>query len=338
MKKNVYGNIEDVVLTIRIVTPIGTWEKPCNAPRMSTGPDVNQFILGHEGIFGIITRATIKVKLLPQAREYDSFVFPSFELGTKFMKSVGKNGIRPASIRLVDNMQFQFALALKPAEHSSVKIFMDKIKKYYIMNIAGFKPLEICACTLAYEGNREMIKLQENQINRLARKFKGLRAGADNGIRGYFLTYMIAYIRDFGMDYDLVAESFEFSIPWDKLEGILASLPKSIEASCAAKGIIKKPFVSSRVTQLYDTGACVYVYFGFFYTGLKDPVRVYSEVEDEAREEILKQGGSLSHHHGVGKLRKKFMGQAVGEPGLTMIRGLKKEIDPKNIFGNGNLV
>lgn len=338
MKKNVYGNIEDIILTVRIVTSIGTWEKPCTAPRMSTGPDINQFILGHEGNLGIITKATIKVKPLPQARVYDSIAFPNFDQGSKFMKVVGKSGIRPASIRLVDNLQFKFAIALKPAEDSKFKIYMDKVKKYYVTTIKQFDPNQMCACTLVYEGNKETVDLQQRQINSIARRFKGLRAGPENGIRGYFLTYMIAYIRDFGMEYDLVAESFEASVPWDKLDLLLINLPRRIESSCAARGVKKKPFVSSRITQVYDTGACIYVYFGFFCTGIKNPVDAYSEIEDEAREEILKCGGSLSHHHGVGKLRKRFMNQAVGEPGLTILRGLKRETDPKNIFATGNLI
>ncbi|CAG9326076.1 AGPS_1 [Blepharisma stoltei] len=338
MKKNVYGNIDDIVLTIRIVTPLGTWEKPCNAPRMSTGPNVNQFLLGSEGLFGIITRATIKIKHLPLCKVYDSYVFPNFELGTKFMKAVGTSNIRPASVRLVDNLQFQFALALKPAENSQFKHFMDKVKKYYLLTIKKFDPKQLCACTLVFEGNRDVVNLQQKQISRLARSCKGLRGGPENGIRGYFLTYMIAYLRDFGMEYDLVAESFETAISWDKLDSLLKNLPKCIEASCAARGVKKRPFISSRITQVYDTGCCIYVYFGFFHTGVPNPVQAYCEIEDEAREEILRCGGSLSHHHGVGKLRKKFMNQAVGEPGLSMIKGLKKEIDPKNIFANGNLI
>ncbi len=56
--------------------------------------------------------------------------------------------------------------------------------------------------------------------------------------------------------------------------------------------------------KVYDTGAAVYIYFGFLYYGLDDPVKVYTEVEDAARDEIMKYGGSISHHHGVGKLRK----------------------------------
>ena len=61
---------------------------------------------------------------------------------------------------------------------------------------------------------------------------------------------------------------------------------------------MRRPFVSFRVTQVYDIGAAVYVYFGFLYRGLEDPVGAYSEIEDAARDEVMKNGGSISHHHG----------------------------------------
>jgi len=92
------------------------------------------------------------------------------------------------------------------------------------------------------------------------------------------------------------------------------------------------------VTQVYDTGAVVYVYFGFLYQGLPDPVAVYSQIEDAARDEIMKYGGSISHHHGVGKLRKKFMPRSVGTTGIEILKGLKQTIDPNNVFATGNLI
>lgn len=92
------------------------------------------------------------------------------------------------------------------------------------------------------------------------------------------------------------------------------------------------------MTQIYDTGACVYIYFAFFSKGLNDPLRVYSEIEEEAREEILAQGGSLSHHHGVGKLRKHFLPEVVPQITLDWLRNFKQKIDPKNIIASGNLV
>lgn len=78
MKKNVYGNIEDLVVRAKMVTPTGTLETSVQSPRMSAGPDVNQLILGSEGTLGVVTEVTMKIRKLPEAVVYDSLVFPTF--------------------------------------------------------------------------------------------------------------------------------------------------------------------------------------------------------------------------------------------------------------------
>ena len=75
-------------------------------PRVSSGPDINQIILGSEGCLGIITEVVFKVRPIPQARQYDSYVFPNFDLGIAFMNQLVSNNCYPASCRLVDNQQF----------------------------------------------------------------------------------------------------------------------------------------------------------------------------------------------------------------------------------------
>jgi len=90
MKKNTYGNIEDIVLNITLVTPVGTYSKTQPWPRKSNGMDLDHIVLGSEGNIGIITEVTIKVEPLPQVQIYDSIIFPNYEVGIKFMHTVSK--------------------------------------------------------------------------------------------------------------------------------------------------------------------------------------------------------------------------------------------------------
>ena len=189
----------------------------------------------------------------------------------------------PASARLVDNMQFRFGVALKPEEHSKFKEFMDKVKKYYVTKIKNFDVDKMVALTLVFEGSNERTTSQQKMVYSLAKKFHGLKGGAENGIRGYFLTFMIAYIRDFVLDHYYMGESFETAVPWDKLQDLCSNVHTKIITSCKEKGVLGKAFASFRVTQVYETGATVYIYFGFSYKGLKDAVKVYTEIEHEAR-------------------------------------------------------
>jgi alkyldihydroxyacetonephosphate synthase len=130
MKKNKYGNIEDLLLQVTIVTTQGTMVKSCHGPRMSTGIDINQIVLGSEGNFGVITEAVLKVCKLPDVRDFGSVIFPDFESGVVFMHEVGLRRCAPASIRLVDNEQFVFGQALKPANEAWVDDIADLMKKW----------------------------------------------------------------------------------------------------------------------------------------------------------------------------------------------------------------
>ena len=76
----------------------------------------------------------------------------------------------------------------------------------------------------------------------------------------------------------------------------------------------------------------------FNYTGISDPLGAFSAIEAAARDEILASGGSLSHHHGVGKIRKPWVQESLSEGGVEMLKAVKERIDPKNIFGGDNLL
>jgi len=170
-----------------------------------------------------------------------------------------------------------------------------------------------------------------------AQKYGGLKADEESGRRGYLLTFMIAYLRDIVMDYNFIAESFETSVPYKDTLRLCDSVKKKIKDSCLALGVKAPPFVCCRITQLYDTGCAVYFYFAMNYKGIKDPVKAYLEVETEAREEMLRLGGSISHHHGVGKLRAQFLPQCITPTHTRLLKAIKAELDPNNVFGAGNM-
>ncbi|XP_064396861.1 alkyldihydroxyacetonephosphate synthase, peroxisomal-like [Halichondria panicea] len=339
MKKNIYGNIEDLLVRVRMVTPRGTLERNVLGPRNSIGPDVQHFILGSEGILGVITEVTMRIRPLPETRKYGSVVFPSFQPGVNFMREVARQRCAPASIRLMDNWQFQMGQAMKPAV-SLFKSFTDALKKLYITKFKGFDPYEMVACTLLFEGSAEEVAANEQKIYEIAKRFGGVPAGEENGRRGYLFTFVVAYIRDFGFDYTYLAESFETSVPWSRVSELIRNVKSCVRKECSQQGIMvqDQPLISARVTQTYDAGACIYFYLVFNYAGHNDPIRAFDEIENAARDEILASGGSLSHHHGVGKIRKQWMEQTISRPGVEILKAIKDRVDPQNIFGAGNLI
>ena len=335
MKKNKYGNIEDLVLDLHVVTPRGPLTRSGVSPRESSGVDPRRWMFGSEGTLGIITHATVKVFPLPEVTRYDAVLFPSFERGVDFLYDLTREATPPASVRLVDNLQFQLSQTLKPRA-SGLKAWIRRLEKLYVTRVKGFAPRHMVACTILYEGTRGEVEREESAVHRLARRHGGMRAGSENGQRGYQLTFGIAYIRDFVMKHHILGESFETSVSWTQARSLCENVKRRVADEYAARGLPGKPFVTCRVTQVYQTGVCVYFYFGFHHKGMARPNEVYAELEHAARDEILKSGGSLSHHHGVGKLRQGFLPQILSPAALAWAREMKRSVDPGNVFGIGN--
>ncbi|MEO5580447.1 MAG: FAD-linked oxidase C-terminal domain-containing protein, partial [Gemmatimonadaceae bacterium] len=237
----------------------------------------------------------------------------------------------PASVRLVDNLQFQFGQVLKPRSRGPKRI-KSKAEKWLITGPLGFDPLKMVAVTLVFEGTRAQVEHQEGRIYELAKRHKGFKGGAENGRRGYLLTFGIAYIRDFVLQHHILGESFETSVPWSQAQHLIDRVKRAIYSAHEARALPGRPFVSCRVTQVYDTGCCVYFYMAFYSRGVDDAIGAYHEIEAEARKEIIAAGGSISHHHGVGKLRLPFVNDIMSPAMISWRDKMKATLDPDGIF------
>jgi len=335
MKKNRYGNIEDIVLEASLVTPSGTIETRRPAARTSTGMQPLSLLFGSEGNLGVITKALIAIHPKPEECRYGSVVFRSFADGLSFLETARAEGALPASIRLVNNREFRFGQALRPAAHG-VHAWKSALQRRWLLGVLGFDSAALAACTIVMEGTRREVARQENALRRLAKRVGAVWGGAENGRRGYSLTFAIAYLRDFFSQFGIVAESFETSAPWDRVEEICAAVERALASECAARGVAGTPYLSYRVTQTYHAGVCIYFTMAFSGRGLADSGEAFHDVEQRLRQVILDHGGSLSHHHGVGKIRQPFLPQVHSDTGLELIRASKRAVDPGNIFGIGN--
>ena len=335
MKKNRYGNIEDIVVEATLATPAGEVESRRATPRNSTGLAPRLWLFGCEGNLGLITKAVIKIHPRPEAREYGSLVFPSLDHGVRYLKALRREGALPASIRLVNNTEFRFGQALKPAP-SAVTRLKTAVQRFVLQRVKGFDLRNLAACTIVMEGTRRELAWQRKIIFSLARGFGGVSGGAHNGRRGYMLTFAIAYIRDFLNQFHIMGETFETSVPWDRIHDVTGAVEEKLTEQCRSHGVRGTPYLSYRITQTYHTGVCIYFTMGFSGKGLEEADRVYHDVEASLRQTILDHGGSLSHHHGVGKIRAAFLPEVQTEASLRIMRETKRAIDPDDVFGIAN--
>jgi alkyldihydroxyacetonephosphate synthase len=336
MKKNTYGNIEDLMIDVRLATPVGELTNSNKTDRSSVGTDIVSLALGSEGNYGIITEATLRIRNAPQQVKYQAYLFRNFETGFNFIKKVEREGVIPASLRMVDNEQFRFGSALKDIPTGFSKLKADMVKRY-VLEIKQFDEHEMVMVTSVVEGPKLLTDFQENTITKIAKEHNCIVAGRTNGRRGYALTECIAYIRDFFLEYGIVGESFETTIPWSKCIPMMEAVKKRARELHSRHELPGLPCIMGRISQVYNSSICVYFYYGF-YIGDKfnmiDGANLFLENEAELRKVILEYGGSLSHHHGVGKIRKEFLLKS--DIKHKICKSIKETIDPTNIFSSGN--
>ena len=118
------------------------------------------------------------------------------------------------------------------------------MQRKWLFDVLGFDPAAMVACTIVMEGSREEVARQERALRQLAKRVRAVWSGAENGRRGYSLTFAIAYLRDFFSQYGIAGESFETSVPWNRIEDVCGAVEGAIVSECAARGVGGHPYVS----------------------------------------------------------------------------------------------
>ena len=335
MKKHSYGNIEDIVQNLTMVTPSGTINQVEPLTRSSIGIKAQNILFGSEGNLGIITRATLKMHRLPAKSSYESIVLSDWQTGVHFMQDLSHSNMVPASSRLADNLQIRLGQALKE-EKSGLPKILDKFKQFVLFKVKGFDPEKFTVAVFKIEGSETEVKTQRQNLEGLAKKHGGVLAGESTGKSGYLATMVIAYIRELIFTQNILGETMETAVPWSKINQVKEEASKLIVKLHKEHNLPGKPFFTSRISKVYHTGVCMYNTIAMCYDGVENPEDVFTEIEHIMRENFIKNGGSISHHHGVGKLRKDFMSKTISEGSVEMIKGIKKNEDPDNIFGAKN--
>ena len=337
MKKNRYGNIENLVDNFVLVTPSGTIEMQQTHPRTSHGMQLHKALFGNEGNVGIITQATLRMFKTPAVKRYQAVILRDMESGIAFIKDLRDAGNLPASVRLVDNLQVRFGQALR-GKPDFWKTLLHGVRNVILTKVKRFDPAKMVAATIVFEGNKAETRAQEQTLSALARRHHAILGGSNQGRSGYMLTYVIAYIRDFMSDYYILGETYETTVPWDRISDLCRAVQDAAQELHKQYGFPGKSYVSYRITQLYQTGVCIYFTHGLSYRGVQHPEDTFAKMERTIRSVIVERGGSISHHHGIGKLRAGFTDAMYDATTQATIRTIKQHLDPKNIFGIRNNV
>jgi alkyldihydroxyacetonephosphate synthase len=296
-----YGKIEDMVVGLEAVLADGTTVRTGGAPAAAVGPDLTQLLVGSEGTLAVITRAWLRTHPVPDHEVRAAYFFASFADGLEACRRVLRRGATPAVLRLYDAEEAARGRGGDGTQH--LLLALD-------------------------EGERSLIEPGMAMLDEAARDLGAAVAPialvADWLEHRNDTTALQALTRR-----GYVVDTMEIAAPWAALDTVfertraaLLEVPTAVAATC-------------HLSHSYLDGACLY----FTFAATPEPEHIestYRDLWDAGQRAVLDAGGNLSHHHGIGINRHRFVRQALGS-GLDVLAAIKRSLDPAGILNPGKL-
>jgi alkyldihydroxyacetonephosphate synthase len=314
-----YGKIEQMVLAIKVVTPSGVIETKCY-PASAQGCDLHQIFAGSEGTFGVITEITMKIRrYLPKNTRYASFIFKDFHSSVEAMRTIMQSGIGfPHLFRISDPEETDIAFKTKGFEGTVADKFL---------NALGYKTGNRCLMFVAVEGNKSYTLQVIKSIKKISCRYRSFYLGTKPTRKWLEQRYSSAYMRDPLMDLGIMTDTLETAVMWNNLIPLWNQVRRYLKSR-------EKTVAMVHISHVYENGANLY--FTFLSPMKKgDELNEYIEFHKGLVDTINANGGSLSHHHGVGRALAPWMKLQLGHEGLGLLQAIKNHLDPKGIMNPG---
>ena len=295
-----YGKIEDIVEGLDVVLADGTLVRTGGAPRAAVGPDLTQVFLGSEGTLGVVVGARLRAHHLPTSEVRGAYTFSAFAAGLDVMRRIVQRGATPAVLRLYDAVEADRSYHTGEAH---LLLMLD-------------------------EGDAHVTEATRRIVDEECESAQAEVADAA------FVEQWLGHRNDVSalealISRGLVVDTMEIAASWRALPEIYA---RAIEAISSVEHTMA---ASAHQSHSYLDGGCLY----FTFAGRPpDDERetYYREVWDAGQRAVLAAGGALSHHHGVGLNRARFVAEALGE-GFGVLQSVKDALDPNGILNPGKL-
>jgi alkyldihydroxyacetonephosphate synthase len=307
----VHTHIDDLVQSVRAVTPAGVWESR-RLPASGAGVSPDRMLIGSEGTLGIITEAWVRVRPRPRVRASAAVRFQTFQTGAEAVRALSQSGLHPANCRLIDPTEARFTGA-GDGEHALLMLGFESPGPE-----VGSRLDQALECCADHGGRWE--EGEEGD-------------GAVGTWRESFLR--VPYLRDTFVAMGVLAETFETAVTWDRFAGLDAEVRERTAAALA--DACGAGTVTCRFTHVYPDGPAPY------YTVLAPARRgeeldQWAQIKSAAADAILSAGGTITHHHAVGRDHRPWYDRQRPEPFATALRAAKAALDPTGALNPGVLI
>jgi len=325
-------HVDDLVESVRAVTPRGTWESR-RLPGSGAGPSPDRLLLGSEGILGVITDAWVRVRPRPRWKAAATVRFERFADAGEAVREIVQAGLDPANCRLLEAAEAELTGAGDGRAHLLLLSFESA---YHPMDDQLGLALEAAT---SHHGEAPVLtgrKLDTEARNRPINS----ESGAAESWRGAFL--LAPYLRDTFVACGVLSETFETAITWDRLEEFHATVMETArravaEVSGAPREGRGAPLVTCRFTHAYPDG--VAPYFTVLAPAIRGgEVEQWDEIKAAVSEALIEGGGTITHHHAVGRDHRPWYDRQRPAPFAAALRAAKAELDPAAILNPGVLL
>ncbi len=302
---SLYGKIEDLTLGLEVVLPNGAIINLKSVPRHSVGPDLRQIFIGSEGVLGIITEATLRLFPIPEERRFRSYSFPDVHSGLEAIRFIFREGIEPSIVRLYDPEDAAMAF--------SMHFEFDE----------GH-----CMLLLGFDGEPAKNVLDENKCVEICSSNGGTDHGEGPAKRWWKHRYDMYYPTRLTTSGFAVGDTIDIVATYDKLENVYYAMKEAMEAHDA--------IVMSHFSHMYQNGGSIYMIFFSSRATAEDAWATYKKIWDDGVAACLREGGTMSHQHGVGLTRSTYTENELGSA-FHVLKQIKDVLDPNGIMNPGKL-
>jgi len=332
-------HIDDLVESVRAITPRGTWESR-RLPGSGAGPSPDRLLIGSEGILGVIAEAWVRVRPRPEFKTSVSVEFGEFEQAAQAVRAIAQSGLHPSNCRLLDAAEAELTGA---GDGSSHLLILGFESADHPVDASMDRALELARNHAGTPGAVRTSpptgrKYPDMEGNRPVGGGDG--GGAVDQWRGAFL--MAPYLRDTFVACGVLSETFETAITWDRFEEFHATVMEMARrATAEVCGISAdgpgSPRISCRLTHVYPDGAAPY------FTVLAPAIRggeveQWDEIKVAVSEALIAAGGTITHHHAVGRDHRPWYDRQRPAPFAAALRAAKAELDPAGMLNPGVLI
>lgn len=326
-----YTHIDDLVESVRAITPRGTWESR-RLPGSGAGPSPDRALIGSEGILGVIAESWVRVRPRPRFKNSCGVEFGDFYAAARAVREISQSGLYPSNCRLLDALEAGTTGAGSGETNLLVLGFESA-------NLPVDEPMRLALDIAQAHGGIP----NSPPPGREPSAGTGGDGGGSSAVESWRGAFLLApYLRDTFVACGVLSETFETAITWDRFEQFHAEAMAAVRAKVAevcdapAEGP-GAPRVSCRFTHVYPDGPAPY------FTVLAPAVRggeveQWAEIKAAAGEALIEGGATITHHHAVGRDHRPWYDRQRPAPFAAALRAAKAELDPAGMLNPGVLI